>query len=164
MFGFAVHSLGDDAAVLGDLFHATRRVIIYLVSIVIWFSPIGILSLIGAALAGFTFDIAHSKQTFSLAETTNLTPSLERLGLYIATVMSALFIHACIILPMILYLVTKRNPIQYAANMMQVSLTTLHAFNMTFRRLCARWAPPRAPPHCPVRYVAWRKAARSTRE
>ena len=52
MFGFAVHSLGDDAAVLGDLFHATRRVIIYLVSIVIWFSPIGILSLISVALAG----------------------------------------------------------------------------------------------------------------
>ncbi len=43
MFGYAVHSLGGDAAVLGELFHATRRVVIYLVSIVIWFSPIGIL-------------------------------------------------------------------------------------------------------------------------
>lgn len=40
LFGFAVHSLGPDAAVLADMFHAIRRVIIYLVSIVIWFSPV----------------------------------------------------------------------------------------------------------------------------
>ena len=37
LFGWAVHSLGPDAAVLADLFHAVRRVCVYLVSVIIWF-------------------------------------------------------------------------------------------------------------------------------
>ena len=37
LFGWAVHSLGPDAAVLADLFHAVRRVCVYLVSVIIWY-------------------------------------------------------------------------------------------------------------------------------
>jgi Na+/H+-dicarboxylate symporter len=62
MFGYAVHSLGGDAAVLGELFHATRRVVIYLVSIVIWFSPIGIL---------YTHPTANPVHSFPLFFTTS---------------------------------------------------------------------------------------------
>jgi Na+/H+-dicarboxylate symporter len=120
LFGFAVHSLGPDAVVLADMFHAIRRVIVYLVSIVIWFSPVGIMCLIASELAG----------------TKDLEGSIRTLSLYVATVMAGLFIHGCIVLPALLYLITKRNPLKYAYNMMQALMCALGTASSTATLPC----------------------------
>lgn len=58
-FGVAVRNLDRDAAVLAELFRAIRRAMVYLVSIVIWFSPLGIMCLIAAEIAD-TDDVLES--------------------------------------------------------------------------------------------------------
>ena len=48
---------------------------------------------------------------------------LQQLGLYMTTVLSGLAIHACITLPLFLWIVTRRNPIRFAGRMFDALLT-----------------------------------------
>ena len=50
----------------------------------------------------------------------DLSSSLNTLSLYVATVMSAILLHGLVVLPLLLFLTTGRNPFRYAINMMQV--------------------------------------------
>ena len=65
------------------------------------YSPIGICSLIAAKVAGME----------------DIVVSLEKLGLYMVTVITGLLIHAFIILPLLYFIVVRKNPFRFLAGM-----------------------------------------------
>ncbi|RWS27350.1 Excitatory amino acid transporter 2-like protein [Leptotrombidium deliense] len=74
-----------------------NEIIMRIVVIVMWYSPIGIMSLI----IGKILDIPDMAQT------------LQQLGLYMVTVILGLIIHACITLPLIYFSITRKNPLVF---------------------------------------------------
>lgn len=77
------------------------------VHLLMWFAPIGIFALVAGR-------IASSPDIFK---------DLERLAAYVATVILALLIHAVVILPLFLFFVARRNPLNYAIGMGKALLT-----------------------------------------
>lgn len=74
---------------------------------VIWISPIGIMFLIAT----------------KILETQDIIKTMQQLGMYFATVMVGLFLHGFIILPLIFFLFTRKQPFKYIFNMGQALAT-----------------------------------------
>ena len=71
------------------------------------YSPIGICSLIAGKVASME----------------NISDVLEKLGLYMATVITGLVIHAFIVLPLLYFIFTRRNPFKFILGMRAALLT-----------------------------------------
>ena len=71
------------------------------------FSPIGICSLIAAKVAGMK----------------DIIESLNMVGLYMATVIAGLLIHALIIIPLLYLIVVRKNPIRYMIGLRDAIIT-----------------------------------------
>lgn len=56
--------------------------------------------------------------------------------MYVATVLSALFVHGVFVLPLLLYLFTRRNPLNYAYNMLQALMCALGTASSTATLPC----------------------------
>ncbi|CAF1201791.1 unnamed protein product [Didymodactylos carnosus] len=106
-FGIIISRLKEKTVILKDFFNALLEVVMQLVRFAMLYSPIGVFFLIVA----------------KILEMDRLEDFAGSLGLYMATVLAGLAIHGFIILPTILFLVTRRNPFQYTINMGQ-ALTT----------------------------------------
>ncbi|XP_031849207.1 excitatory amino acid transporter 1 isoform X1 [Nomia melanderi] len=74
---------------------------------VIWLSPVGVLFLVAA----------------KITEMQSLDEVVAQLGMYFLTVLIGLFIHGFIVLPILYFLITKRNPYVYISNMAQALVT-----------------------------------------
>jgi len=108
IFGGVLTAIGPKGRPVLDFFESLNVIIMKLVMLVIYFAPIGILGLIGAIVAensGSLGQIASS------------------MGLYMGTVILGLLIHGLVILPLILWFFTKRNPADYYLNMGQAFAT-----------------------------------------
>lgn len=70
-------------------------------------SPIGITFLIASQIVGMK----------------DLRGEVQRLGMYMVTVLVGLFIHGCITIPVLLFLLGRRNPFKYCYGMLQAYLT-----------------------------------------
>lgn len=55
--------------------------------------------------------------------TKNLGDVWEGLALYMVTVLSGLAVHAVIVLPLIFFICTRRNPFKFGANMLKALFT-----------------------------------------
>uniref|UniRef100_A0A915N2E0 Amino acid transporter n=1 Tax=Meloidogyne javanica TaxID=6303 RepID=A0A915N2E0_MELJA len=82
-------------------------VIMQLVGIFMWLTPLGIVSLISG----------------NLLELTNLSDTAAILLLYVFTVLSSLFIHTFLTMPLIYFLFTRKNPLKVAKGMLQALVT-----------------------------------------
>ena len=71
------------------------------------FSPIGICSLIAAKVAAMK----------------DIMESLNMVGLYMATVIAGLLIHALIILPLLYLIAVRKNPIRYMIGLRDAIIT-----------------------------------------
>ena len=56
-------------------------------------------------------------------ETDNIADIAARLGMYMVTVLTGLTIHAVIVLPLIYFIATRKNPAIFAFNMLKAILT-----------------------------------------
>ncbi|XP_053982237.1 excitatory amino acid transporter 1-like [Hylaeus volcanicus] len=74
---------------------------------VIWLSPVGVLFLVAA----------------KITEMQSLDEVVAQLGMYFLTVLFGLCIHGFLILPMLYFIITKRNPYLYISNMAQALVT-----------------------------------------
>ena len=72
-----------------------------------WYTPVGILFLI----CGKMLEMKSFMGTLSL------------LGLYMVTVIVGLLIHSVIVLPLIYFVCTRKNPFRFARGMIQALLT-----------------------------------------
>lgn len=108
LFGFSItRVLPQQKDLLINLFNAGFEVMMKLTHFIIKFTPLGVLGIVVAVVA----DQAEDKAA--------LLGILERLGLYMITVLGGLAFHSMITLPLILKLIAKVNP-----NLQFQSMTT----------------------------------------
>lgn len=102
IFGAVLTAIGEKARTVIDFFEGVNLAFMKIVNLIIYFAPVGVMSLIGAI-------VAKNRETFDQL--------LAGLGMYSLTVIIGLTIHAVIVLPLILKFFGKRKPHQYAFNM-----------------------------------------------
>ncbi|GJM17274.1 MAG: ethanolamine utilization protein EutD [Thermodesulfobacteriota bacterium] len=110
LFGAAFASLGKQSQVIVDVFTILDKAIMKIVHWIMIFTPIGIFSLIAEriGIAG------GGSAVMELA---------MELGKYVLSVVAGLFIHGFIVLPIILLLFARRNPLEYVQNLGKALLT-----------------------------------------
>ena len=112
LFGGVLTTIGAKGKIVIDFFDGVNQAIMKIVHIVLYFAPIGIFALIASKLG------ASGGGDLFWAE-------LTKLGKYAITVVSSLLVHALIVLPLILVIVTKRNPFTYFKNVAPALTTAL---------------------------------------
>lgn len=110
LFGAAFAALGKESKVILEVFTILDKAIMKIVHWIMIFTPIGIFSLIAERIGiagggGAVMELAME------------------LGKYVLSVVAGLFIHGFIILPIILILFAKRNPLEYVQNLGKALLT-----------------------------------------
>ena len=107
IFGILISRLKERAAILKQFFEAMLEVVMQLVRIAMLYSPIGIFFLIVA----------------KILEMADLRDFVGSLGLYMLTVLAGLLIHGLIVLPLILFIITRINSFKYIRGMSQALVT-----------------------------------------
>ena len=108
-FGIICGQLGQEAETMIRFFVILNEIVMRLVVICMWYSPIGIASLIIAKILAI-------KDMYTVA---------QQLGLYMLTVITGLIIHAVITLPGIYFAITRKNPLTFFKGMLQAWVTAL---------------------------------------
>lgn len=108
VFGLVIGKMGEKGQILVDFFNALTDATMKIIQIIMCYMPIGILFLIaGKIIEVEDWDI------------------FRKLGLYMATVLTGLAIHSIVILPLIYFIVVRKNPFRFAMGMAQALLTAL---------------------------------------
>ncbi|MCK4738342.1 MAG: dicarboxylate/amino acid:cation symporter [Deltaproteobacteria bacterium] len=110
LFGAALTTVGEKAKTVISFFDGVNEAVLKLIHWVLYLLPIGVIGLIVGRLA-------------EMGGGSALWAELSRLGWYAGTVISALLIHGLIILPLILFILTRRGPLAYAGGMTKALLT-----------------------------------------
>ncbi len=110
LFGAAFASLGKESKVMVEVFTILDKAIMKIVNWIMIFTPIGIFSLIAQRIGmegggGAVIELAME------------------IGKYVLSVVVGLSIHGFIVLPIILILFAKRNPLEYVQNLGKALLT-----------------------------------------
>ncbi|XP_011302519.1 excitatory amino acid transporter [Fopius arisanus] len=101
-FGLLLGQMGQKAQVMVDFFEALNEIVMKILSLIImWYAPIGIMSLIAGKIMSIS----------------NLVITAKMLGLYMVTVIVGLLIHGMVTLPLIFWIITRRNPLTYFRGM-----------------------------------------------
>ncbi|XP_022242936.1 excitatory amino acid transporter 2-like isoform X2 [Limulus polyphemus] len=108
-FGVICGQLGEEGEIMVNFFVILNDIIMRIVVLVMWYSPFGIMSLI----IGKIMDIKDLAQT------------AQQLGLYMLTVITGLVIHAGLTLPLLFFVITKKNPLTFMKGMLQAWITAL---------------------------------------
>ncbi|XP_028567754.1 excitatory amino acid transporter 3 [Podarcis muralis] len=108
VFGIVIGKMGEKGKVLMDFFNALNDATMYIVQIIMWYMPLGIIFLI----AGKIIEVEDWE-------------IFRKLGLYMATVLSGLAIHSIVILPLMYLIIVRKNPYKFAMGMAQALLTAL---------------------------------------
>ncbi|KRX98720.1 putative sodium-dependent excitatory amino acid transporter glt-4 [Trichinella pseudospiralis] len=109
VFGLFISLQEEEGEPLRDFFKSLESVMMKMIAVVIWYAP-----------AGIIFLTAHQIVVFK-----DPVKELQRLVGYMITVLSGLAIHAFVVLPLIMLLVARRNPIKYAYGILPALLTAL---------------------------------------
>jgi Na+/H+-dicarboxylate symporter len=110
LFGGVLTTLGERGRPLVKVFEAVNDVVMKIVHLVMWFAPIGVFGLVAGKLGEVGGGSAFMDE-------------LARVGKYALTVLLGLGVHAVVVLPLILRLVTARPPARYFRNMMPAVTT-----------------------------------------
>ena len=110
VFGGILTTLGEPGKRAIDFFDTINAAVMKVVHLLMYFAPLGVFALIASKLG------AAGGGDLFLAE-------LAKIGKYAATVILALLLHGLVVLPVILYLTTKKNPFIYFKNVTE-ALTT----------------------------------------
>eukprot|EP00250_Pteridium_aquilinum_P018171 c23976_g2_i2 orf=504-1859(-) len=94
IFAFTLNTLGEKAEVFVQLVEVCNEAIMKIVCAVILCTPVGVASLIAK----------------TILNACSISLLLKSLGLYIVTVLSGLLIHSIVILPITVFLLSRRNP------------------------------------------------------
>jgi proton glutamate symport protein len=93
LFGYFITQLGEpQRRQLGDFFQAAFQAMMKMTRLVIWSAPLGVFGINATIVATTGFEAFRS------------------LGFYFVVVLFGLFIHASVTLPLLVYLVTRKNP------------------------------------------------------
>lgn len=107
IFGGALLAIGEKAKPVLAFFDGVNEAMFKIVHLMMWYAPIGIASLVAA----------------NLGTRGDFFERLGKLGLFAATVIGGLGIHLVVVLPLIYWFKTRRNPFHYLMGMSQALLT-----------------------------------------
>ncbi|XP_061817152.1 excitatory amino acid transporter 3 [Nerophis lumbriciformis] len=107
-FGLVIGKMGEKGRILLEFFDALNDATMKLVHIIMCYMPIGILFLIAAKIIE-----VEDWEIF------------RKMGLYMVTVLSGLAIHAMICLPLIFFVIVRKNPYTFTLGMAQALVTAL---------------------------------------
>uniref|UniRef100_A0A0K0EB49 Amino acid transporter n=1 Tax=Strongyloides stercoralis TaxID=6248 RepID=A0A0K0EB49_STRER len=93
-FGIVISQLGERARIIIEFFIILEAVIMKFVEVIMWFAPLGIVCLICG----------------NLLELDSLSDTATVLMMYVITVISALMFHTIINMPLLYFLLTRKNP------------------------------------------------------
>jgi solute carrier family 1 (neuronal/epithelial high affinity glutamate transporter), member 1 len=110
VFGGVLTTLGEPGKQAIAFFDTVNNAIMKIVHLLMYFAPVGVFALIASKLG------AAGGGDLFLVE-------LAKIGKYAWTVILALLVHGLIVLPVILFIVAKRNPLLYFKNL-TAALTT----------------------------------------
>ena len=110
LFGIAFGKLGKESEIILNFFTAIDKAIMMIVHWIITLTPIGIFGLIAYRISA----AGGGSQLWHL---------ISEISKYFFTVIIGLCIHGFIILPAILYFLTKRNPLKYLRHMSEALIT-----------------------------------------
>ncbi|XP_051893597.1 excitatory amino acid transporter 4 [Pristis pectinata] len=108
-FGLVIGNMKQQGRALKEFFDSLNEAIMRLVAIIIWYAPIGILFLIAG----------------KIIEMKDLTVMGGQLGMYTVTVIIGLLIHALVVLPLLYFIVTRKNPWIFIGGILQALITAL---------------------------------------
>ncbi|XP_034053969.1 excitatory amino acid transporter 4 isoform X2 [Gymnodraco acuticeps] len=108
-FGLVIGSMKQQGQALRDFFTCLNEAIMRLVSIIIWYAPVGIMFLISG----------------KIVEMKDLAEMGGQLGMYTVSVIVGLLIHGLFVLPLLYFLVTRKNPYVFIGGILQALITAL---------------------------------------
>ncbi|XP_077387747.1 solute carrier family 1 member 9 [Festucalex cinctus] len=108
-FGICMGRMGERGKVMCDFFNILNEIIMTMVSMIMWYSPVGIASLIAGKIAAIG----------------NLEVVARQLGMYMVTVIVGLLIHGGLILPAIFFGITRKSPFTFYSGIFQAWITAL---------------------------------------
>lgn len=108
-FGICMGKMGEKAKLMLDFFNVLNEIVMRIVGMIMWYSPVGIACLI----CGKIISIA------------DLEVVARQLGLYMVTVVVGLIIHGGIFLPVIYFVIVKENPWTFFMGIFQAWVTAL---------------------------------------
>jgi len=109
VFALALIAIGKKARPIIGIFRGLSAVVYVIVNWILWFVPLGIMSLI----------------TSKLASTDNFLVLLSQLGMFVATVVVGLAVHFLFVLPGLYLIFVRKNPFKYLFAMTPALLTAL---------------------------------------
>jgi Na+/H+-dicarboxylate symporter len=109
--GIVINQLGSKAKPVLKLVKATNEIVNRMIELVLYYVPIGVCFIIISKLGE--------------SETGTFIQKLEALGLFAATVAVGLLVHGYLIIPLIYFLCTRKNPYAYIKGLAQPLLTAL---------------------------------------
>ena len=110
VFGGVLTTLGEPGKRAIEFFDTVNNAVMKIVHLLMYFAPVGVFALIASKLGA-----AGGGDLFLI--------ELIKIGKYVGTVISALLVHGFVVLPVILFVTTRRNPIVYFNNVV-AALTT----------------------------------------
>ncbi|KAF5910008.1 excitatory amino acid transporter 1-like [Clarias magur] len=108
-FGLVIGNMKQQGQPLKEFFDCLNDAIMRLVAIIIWYAPVGILFLIAG----------------KIMEMKDLAQVGGQLGMYTFCVIIGLLIHGVFILPLLFFLITRRNPYTFIGGLIQALVTAL---------------------------------------
>ncbi|XP_008104150.1 excitatory amino acid transporter 2 [Anolis carolinensis] len=108
-FGIAMGKMGEQAKMMVDFFNILNEIVMKLVIMIMWYSPLGIACLICGKIIAIK----------------DLEVVARQLGMYMVTVIIGLLIHGGIFLPSLYFIITRKNPFSFFAGIFQAWITAL---------------------------------------
>ncbi|XP_058870170.1 excitatory amino acid transporter 1 isoform X2 [Acipenser ruthenus] len=108
-FGLVIGKMKQKGQALLEFFDCLNEAIMRLVAIIIWYAPVGIMFLISG----------------KVLEMKDLAQMGGQLGMYTVTVIVGLLIHALFVLPLLYFIVTRKNPYLFIGGLLQALITAL---------------------------------------
>ncbi|XP_014933701.3 excitatory amino acid transporter 1 [Acinonyx jubatus] len=108
-FGFVIGNMKEQGQALREFFDSLNEAIMRLVAVIMWYAPLGILFLIAG----------------KIVEMEDMGVIGGQLAMYTVTVIVGLLIHAVIVLPLLYFLVTRKNPWIFIGGLLQALITAL---------------------------------------
>ncbi|XP_049575196.1 excitatory amino acid transporter 4 isoform X2 [Syngnathus scovelli] len=108
-FGLVIGNMKLKGQALRDFFDCLNEAIMKLVAIIIWYAPVGILFLIAG----------------KIVEMKDLAEMGGQLAMYTVSVIVGLLIHGLFVLPLLYFLVTRKNPYSFIGGLLQALITAL---------------------------------------
>ncbi|XP_026505027.1 excitatory amino acid transporter 1 isoform X1 [Terrapene carolina triunguis] len=108
-FGLVIGNMKEQGQPLRHFFDSLNEAIMRLVALIMWYAPLGILFLIAG----------------KIVEMEDMGVIGGQLAMYTVTVIIGLLIHAIIVLPLLYFLVVRKNPWVFIGGLLQALITAL---------------------------------------